>query len=182
MYVFLFWQLTSSSPCLNWSILLCKFLIFIISCDILKSQGPRQISSLNRRNPENANRNAVASRRSAKEPNLFASLTIASSISTVIGSFLAVGLARECCRPSNVAFTNGSTEGELKPAVMCTQDTALHASSTDALELDSSLRCCRYRAKRCGFAEIHSRPLEIAQIFYLLKARRYFVTDLSSIQ
>ena len=170
--------ITSSSPCLNWSVLLCKILIFIISCDILKSQGLRQISSLNRRNPENANRHAVASRRSAREPDLSASLTIASNISTVTGSFLAVGLARERCRPSSVAFTNGSTEGELKPAVVCTQDTALHASSTDALELDYSLRCCRNRAKRCGFARIHSRPLEIAQIFHLLKARRYFVTVL----
>ena len=168
--------ITSSSPCLNWSVLLCKILIFIISCDILKSQGLRQISSLNRRNPENANRHAIASWRSAREPSLSASLTIASNISTVTGSFLAVGLARERCRPSSVAFTNGSTEGELKPAVVCAQDTALHASSTDALHF--SLRCCRYREKSCSFAGIHSRPLEIAQIFHLLKARRYFVTVL----
>ena len=68
--------------------------------------------------------------------------------------------------------------GELKPEVVCNQVTALHASSTDALELVSSLRCCRYREKRYGFAGTASRPLEPAQVFHLRKSHRYFVTVL----
>ena len=115
----------------------------------------------------------MASRRSMREPDLSASLTIASNISTVTGSFLTVGFASNRCRPASVALTKGSTEGELKPALACTQETALHTSSTVALELVSSLRCCRYKAKRCGFAGTDSRPLELAQIFHLRKARRY---------
>ena len=54
----------------------------------------------------------------------------------------------------------------------------LYCTSTDALELVSSLRCCRYRAKRWDFAGTASRPLEPAQVFYLQKACRYSMTVL----
>ena len=127
--------MTSSSPCLNWLVLLCKILI---SSDTSKSQG---LSSLNRKKPKKASRHAVASRRSVREPDLAASLTIASSMFTVTGSFLTVGFASDRCKPSSVAFTKRSHEGELKPALVCSQDTAFHTSSTDALELVSSLKC-----------------------------------------
>ena len=161
--------MTSSSPGLHWSVLLCKIMIFIIFCDFSRSQGLRQIS-LNCKTPENASRHAIASHRSVREPDLSASLTIASNMFTVTGSFLIVGFASDHCRPSSV--------GELKPAVVCSQDTLLHASSTNALELVSSLRCCRYREKRLGFAGTASRSLEPTQVFHLWKARKYFVTML----
>ena len=102
------------------------------------------------------------------------------SPSTVTGSFLTVGFASDLCRPSRVALTKGSAEGELKPAVECIQDTAWHTSSTANLELVSSPRCCRYKAKRCGFAGMGSKPLAQAQFFHLRKARRYFITVLSA--
>ena len=102
-----------------------------------------------------------------RDPDLSASITIASNISTVTGSFLTAGFASDCCRPS---MTKGLTEGKLKPALACTRDTASHASSTAALELVSSSRCCRYKAKRWGFAETDSRPLELSQVLHFQKA------------
>ena len=110
------------------------------------------MSSLNLRNPENPNKQAVISLGSEREPELFASLTITSSISTVIGSFFTIGLAIVYCRPSNVALANGCEEGVIKPALECIQTTALAASSTAALDLVFSERCCRYNANSCGLA------------------------------
>ena len=115
-----------------------------------------------------------------REQDLSASLTIASSMLTVTGSFLTVGFASDCCRPSSVALTKGSAEGELRPALACTQESALPASSTATLELASTPRCCIYNAKRCGLAGIGSKLLVIAQVFHLRNARRYFMTVLSA--
>lgn len=63
--------------------------------------------------------------------------------------------ARECCGPSNVALIKVSIDGELNPTLACyTQDTVLHASSTTALDLDSSPRYCIYvqqgKVVECG--------------------------------
>ena len=90
---------------------------FNISSVIEQLQGLRLISSLKWRNPENPNKQAVISLRSERVPELFASLTIASSISTVIGSFFAIGFANVRCRPSNVVLTNGCKEGVVRPAL-----------------------------------------------------------------
>ena len=60
------------------------------------------MSSLKRRKPEKLKRQAVASRKSDKEPDLSASATIAPSISIDIGSFLVTGLASEHCKPSKL--------------------------------------------------------------------------------
>ena len=47
--------------------------------------------------------------------------------------------ARECSEPSNVALIKVSIDGGLNPTLVCyTQGTVLHASSTTALDLDSS--------------------------------------------
>ena len=93
--------------------------------------------------PAKPSKQAVANLKSEREPEVLASRTIASSISVVVGSFLISGLAKVCCRPSRVALTNESLVIGSKPALEWTQDKALHASSTAALELVSSPRCCR---------------------------------------
>ena len=83
------------------------------------------------RNPENLNKQAVASLRSDSKPDLSVSSTIASSISTVACSFFTTGLANKHC----IGLNNGSTRRGMRPAVECTQGTALQASSTDDLDL-----------------------------------------------
>ena len=66
---------------LNLYFLFCKILIFVISYDISKSQGLRQISSLNHNKLKIANGHAMASHnRSMREPDLSVSLTITSNI------------------------------------------------------------------------------------------------------
>ena len=57
---------------------------------------------------------------------------------------LIAGFARDRCSPSTVAFTKGLAEIEGNPAQECTHDIALAASSTAALDLDVSLKCCKY--------------------------------------
>ena len=80
-------------------------------------QGLRFINSLNLRNPEKPNEQAVARRKSVRVPDPSASWTIASKVSTVIGSFLTTGLASDCCRASRVALTNESAKGGVNPAL-----------------------------------------------------------------
>ena len=138
------------------------------------------MSSLNLKNPANPSRHAVASHRSASELNFSASQTIASSISTITGYFLTTGLDSERWRPSNVALTNGSTNGGHNLALLCTQYIALPASSTTALDLVSSRNYCRYNVKWWGFAGIACKVLALAQIFHLQKAHKYFDTVLSA--
>ena len=81
------------------------------------SQGLRFINLLNLRNPEKPNKQAVTRYKSVRVPDPSKSWTIVSKVSTVIGSFLTTGLASDRCRPSNVALTNGSDKGGVKPAL-----------------------------------------------------------------
>ena len=86
----------------------------------------------------------MANRRSDKDPDCWESVTIASNISTVTGSFLTIGFARDRCSLSIVAFTKGLAEIEVNPTQECTHDIVFAASSTAALDLDVSLTCCKY--------------------------------------
>ena len=81
--------------------------------------------------PNSSNKQAVISQRS----DLFTSLTITSTISTLMNSFFIIDFANVCCRPSNIALTNECLEGTVRPALKCIQATTLAASSTAALDL-----------------------------------------------
>jgi len=83
---------------------------------------------------------------------LSASSTIAFSTCKVTGSFFTAGLARECCSPSNVAFTIGCDGDGTKPTVECIHKIAGQVFSTANFDLVSSAKCCKYRTTSCGFA------------------------------
>ena len=135
----------------------------------VKSHGLRLISSSNQRNPAKLNRQAVTRCKSDKELELLASLTMASSTSNIIGSFLTTGLASEHWSPSNVACTNGWDDGEAKPAVEWTHASAWQIYSTDFDPL-SLAKCCKYRATSRGLVGMGMSMCEVAQTFHHLKA------------
>ena len=88
----------------------------------------------------------MANHKSTRKPDLSASHNIASSILTVTDSFLTTGFANDRWRPSKLALTKESANKELNPALACIHDTVLQASSTDALNLVSLPKFCKYKA------------------------------------
>ena len=138
------------------------------------------MSLLKHRKPEKLKRQAVASRKSDKEPDLSASSTIAPSISIDTGSFLVTNLASEHCKPSKVALEKGSAIGDVKPALKWTHDTAFAASSTAAHDLDLSTKCCRYKTNWWGLAGRGCSLYEEDHVFHLLYAHKYLATVLSA--
>jgi len=113
-------------------------------------QGLSSRTSAARINPEKLRRHAVASLRSDKEPDLSASSTIAFNISTVTGSFFLTGFVSIHLNPSKVALTKQSDSNGGRPAVECTQDTALQASSAADLDFFDPPMCCRYKGELMG--------------------------------
>ena len=142
----------------------------------VKLHGLRCMSLTNCRKPAKPSRHAVASLKSERVPDLSASFTMGSSIYAVTGFFFTTGFAREHWSPSSIAFTNGCADGEARPAPECIHATALYASSTAALHLDSSLRYCKYKTNSCGLAGMGSSLWLIAHVLHLLYTLRYFLT------
>ena len=126
--------MTTSFPCLYWSVLLLGILIVTPSWLSCKSHGRILANSSYLKNPATPSKHAVASLILVNLLFFLASCTIARNISGENGTFFCTGLAHALFRPSRVARTSGSSGGETKPAKVWTHDRQFTASSTAALD------------------------------------------------
>ena len=121
--------MTTSFPCLYWSVLLLIVTPSWLSCrsgDIGQFIIPE--------NPAKPSKHTVASLILANLLFFLASCIIARRISGENGTFFCTGLVHALFRPSKVARTVGSVAGDTKSAKVWTHDRQFTASSTAALD------------------------------------------------
>jgi len=121
--------ISTSSPFLNWSVLLCGNDNLAICCEISRLQALTCRASSDLKNPANSIKLMMVILKLARVGEDLVSSIMSERICTSTG-FFSTGLACMCFRPWRVVWTKGLVVGDSNQAILCTHANAWTASFT----------------------------------------------------